>query len=186
MSFNFLMTKRVFRVGQYDGIHDFVAFDLSGKKRALGEFLVGKFHSSAICKHFDPLVAHSAPPSGDPFRDNTRQAPKMYESSVVWPLAHCLRNQRFHSSAKRKAMMSEMGIINNNVFESAIKHRQSLIFDSFRAERAIVLSDNPVALAGEVLKFPSVHDLHCATGVLDEPLLLQDSSGHAHARPICP
>jgi hypothetical protein len=27
--------------------------------------LVGKFHSSAICKRFDPLVAHSAPPSGD-------------------------------------------------------------------------------------------------------------------------
>ena len=61
MSFNFFMTKRVFRVGQYDGIDDFVAFDLSGKKRTLGEFLVGKFHSSAICKRFDPLVAHSAP-----------------------------------------------------------------------------------------------------------------------------
>lgn len=61
MSFNVFMTKRVFRVGQYDRIHDFVAFDLSGKKRTLGEFLVGKFHSSAICKRFDPLVAHSAP-----------------------------------------------------------------------------------------------------------------------------
>ena len=48
MSFNVFMTKRVFRVGQYDRIHDFVAFDLSGKKRTLGEFLVGKFHSSDL------------------------------------------------------------------------------------------------------------------------------------------
>src|SRR6478672_12670257 len=62
MSFNFFMTKRVFRVGQYDGIDDFVAFHLSGKKRPLGQFLVGEFHSSAICKRFNPLVAHSAPP----------------------------------------------------------------------------------------------------------------------------
>ena len=59
------MTERVFCVGQYDGIHDFVAFDLSGKKRLLGQFLVGEFHSSPICKRFNPLVAHSAPPSGD-------------------------------------------------------------------------------------------------------------------------
>src|ERR1700691_3177694 len=65
MSFNFFMTKRFFRVGQYDGIHDLVAFELSGKKRRLSEFLVGKFHSSAIRQRFDPLVAHSAPPSGD-------------------------------------------------------------------------------------------------------------------------
>jgi hypothetical protein len=27
--------------------------------------LVGEFHSSAICKRFYPLVAHSAPPNGD-------------------------------------------------------------------------------------------------------------------------
>jgi hypothetical protein len=27
--------------------------------------LVGKFHSSAICKRLNPLAAHSAPPSGD-------------------------------------------------------------------------------------------------------------------------
>ena len=59
------MTKRFFRVGQYDGIHDFIAFELSGKKGRLSEILVGKFDSSAICQRFDPLVAHSAPPSGD-------------------------------------------------------------------------------------------------------------------------
>jgi hypothetical protein len=47
-------TERFFCVAQYDGINDFVAFDLSG-------FLVGEFHSSAICQRFDPLVAHSAP-----------------------------------------------------------------------------------------------------------------------------
>jgi hypothetical protein len=65
MSFNFFATKRFFRVGQYDGIDDFVAFDLSGEKRRLVQFLVGEFHSSAICKRFNPLVAHSAPPRGD-------------------------------------------------------------------------------------------------------------------------
>jgi hypothetical protein len=27
--------------------------------------LVGEFHSSAIRQRFNPLVAHSAPPSGD-------------------------------------------------------------------------------------------------------------------------
>jgi len=41
MGFNFFMTKRVFRVGQYDGIHDFVAFNLSGEKRPVVQFLVG-------------------------------------------------------------------------------------------------------------------------------------------------
>jgi hypothetical protein len=63
MSFNFFTTKGVFRVSQYDGIHNFVAFDLSGEKRLLVQFLGGEFHSSAICKRFIPLVAHAAPPS---------------------------------------------------------------------------------------------------------------------------
>jgi len=65
MIFNFFATERVFRVAQYDGINDFVAFDLSGEKRPLVQFLVGEFHSSAICQRFDPLAAHSAPPNGD-------------------------------------------------------------------------------------------------------------------------
>ena len=65
MSFNFFATKRVFRVAQYDGIDDFVAFDLSGEKRPLVQLLVGEFHSSVICKRFDPLVAHSAPQNGN-------------------------------------------------------------------------------------------------------------------------
>ena len=56
--------------------------------------------------------------------------------------------------------------------------------DLFQAKLAIVLLDNPVALAGGVFKFLAVHDLHCATGVLDELLLLQDTSRHAHAGPI--
>jgi hypothetical protein len=60
MSFNFFATKRVFRVAQYDGINDFVPFHLSGEKCHLVQFLVREFHSSAICKRFDPLVAHSA------------------------------------------------------------------------------------------------------------------------------
>jgi hypothetical protein len=58
--------------------------------------------------------------------------------------------------------------------------------DLFQAQLAIVLPDNPVALAGGVFKFLAVHDLHCATGVLDNPLLLQNSSGQAHAGPIRP
>jgi hypothetical protein len=79
--FNFFTTKRVLRVGQYDGIDDFVAFDLGGEKRLLVQFLVGEFHSSAICKRFNPLVAHSAPPSGDSVEIIRALRLKMYESS---------------------------------------------------------------------------------------------------------
>ena len=57
--------------------------------------------------------------------------------------------------------------------------------DLLQAKLAIVLSDNPVALAGAVFKFLAVHDLHCATGVLDDLPLLQNTSCQAHARPIC-
>ena len=63
MSFNFFTTKGVFRVSQDDGIHNFVAFDLSGEKCLLVQFLGGEFHSSAICKRFNPFVAHAVPPS---------------------------------------------------------------------------------------------------------------------------
>ena len=59
------MTKRIFRVAQHDGVNDFVALDLSGEKRTLVQFLGSEFHFSVICKRFNPLVAHSAPPSGD-------------------------------------------------------------------------------------------------------------------------
>src|SRR5450631_2450728 len=62
MRFNFFTTRRVSRTGQYDGIHHFVAFNLSGEKRRLVQFLGGEFHSSAICQRFNPLVAHAAPP----------------------------------------------------------------------------------------------------------------------------
>ncbi len=61
MIFNVFSTERIFRVAQYDGINDFVAFDLGSEKRALVEFFDGEFHPSAMCVHFDPLVAHSAP-----------------------------------------------------------------------------------------------------------------------------
>ena len=47
--------------------------------------------------------------------------------------------------------------------------------DLFQAQLAIVLLGNSVALAGGVLKFVAVHDLHCAPGVLDEPLPLQNT-----------
>ena len=65
MSFNLPPTKRVFRVGRYDGIDDFVVLDLSGEKRPVVQFLIGEFHPSVICKSSNPLVAHSAPPNGD-------------------------------------------------------------------------------------------------------------------------
>ena len=86
MSFNFFMTKRVLRVGQYDGIHDFVAFDLSGEKRPLVQFLVGEFHSSAICKRLNPLVAHSAPPRWRFSRDKTPlrlKIPEAFHASLI-------------------------------------------------------------------------------------------------------
>jgi hypothetical protein len=51
---------------------------------------------------------------------------------------------------------------------------------------AIILPDNPVALAGGVFKFLAVDDLHCATGILDELFLLQDTSCYADARSTCP
>ena len=58
--------------------------------------------------------------------------------------------------------------------------------DLFQAQLAIVLLGNPVALAGGVFQFLAVHDLHCATGVLDELILLQNTSCQAHTGPICP
>jgi hypothetical protein len=63
---------------------------------------------------------------------------------------------------------------------------ESPLADLFRAQPAIVLSDNAVALAGVVLKFLAVHDLHRATGVRDQLFLLHDTSCQAHAGPICP
>jgi hypothetical protein len=58
--------------------------------------------------------------------------------------------------------------------------------DLFQAQLAIILLGNPVALTGGVFKFLAVHDFHCATGVFDELLLLQNTSCQAHAWPICP
>jgi hypothetical protein len=50
-----------------------VAFNLSRNERSLvQQFLVREFHSSAICKGFYPLVAHSALPKWLYSRDNTR------------------------------------------------------------------------------------------------------------------
>jgi len=57
MTFNSFTTKCF--VGQYDRRDDFVAFNLSGDKRPVVQFLVGEFHSSAVFKCFDPLfVSH--------------------------------------------------------------------------------------------------------------------------------
>jgi len=56
----------------------------------------------------------------------------------------------------------------------------------FQAQFPIVLLRNLVALAGGDFEFLAIYDLHCAAGVLDELLLLQNAGCHAHARPICP
>jgi transposase len=61
-----------------------------------------------------------------------------------------------------------------------------IIPDSIQAKLAFVLPDNPVALASGVFKFLAVHDLHCTTGVLDEFILLQNTSCRGHGRSICP
>src|SRR5271157_800483 len=63
---------------------------------------------------------------------------------------------------------------------------ESSLPDLFQAKLAVVLLDNPVALAGGVFKFLAVHDLHCTTGVLDELLPLQNTSCQAHGGSICP
>src|SRR5713101_7417866 len=80
---------------------------------------------------------------------------------------------------------SDSGFINNN-----ISTRQSSVGVSslpvFQAKLAIVVLDNLVALAGGVFKFLAVHDLHCATGVLDELLPLQNTSCQAHGWSIRP
>ena len=55
---------------------------------------------------------------------------------------------------------------------------------SLQPKLAIVLPDNSVAFAGGVFKFLAVHNLHCATGVFDELLLLQNASCRAHGRSI--
>jgi len=72
-------------------------------------------------------------------------------------------------------------------FESAIKTGRVFTRGLISCPtRHLVLSDNPVALAGGVFKFLAVHNLHCATGVLDELLLLQNTGCQAHSRSICP
>jgi hypothetical protein len=58
MTFNFFTSEWIVCVGQYDRIDDFVTFNLSGDERPLiRQFLVSEFHSSAICKSFNLLVA---------------------------------------------------------------------------------------------------------------------------------
>jgi len=54
----------------------------------------------------------------------------------------------------------------------------------FQPKLAIVLLDNPVAFTGGVFKFLAIHDLHCATGVLDDLLLLQNTRCRAHGGSI--
>lgn len=83
MNFNFFATGRVFHVGQYDGIDDLVALDLSGEKCALVEFFDGEFHPSVICQSFNPLIAHSGPPNWRFTRDNTPIAPHNPTSARV-------------------------------------------------------------------------------------------------------
>ncbi len=75
------------------------------------------------------------------------------------------------------------GIVHDPLRMASIKLYR--LADLFQAQLAIVLLGNPVALTGGVFKFLAVHNLHCTPGVLDELLLLQNTSCQAHARPIC-
>jgi hypothetical protein len=66
MAFNIFTTKRVFRFGQYHGINDLITCNLRGDKcTGHQQFLARKFHHSAVCKCFDPLVWHLAPIRGE-------------------------------------------------------------------------------------------------------------------------
>jgi hypothetical protein len=87
MIFNFFSTEWGFRVAPYDGINDFVPFDLSGEKRALVQFLVGEFHSSAICKLHSSLIQPR--PNGDSVEIIPASGVKMCKTSSCGPLVHC-------------------------------------------------------------------------------------------------
>jgi hypothetical protein len=65
VTLHFLPVGGVSRLRQYDRINDFVAFKLCGDKRpGFRQFLVSKFHSSAVDKFLDPLVVlHDYPQS---------------------------------------------------------------------------------------------------------------------------
>src|ERR1035441_10016895 len=114
MIFNFFTTERVFRVAQYDGINDFVPFDLSGEKRPLVQFLVGEFHSSTICKRFDPLVAHSAPPNGDPVEIIRALRLKMCKTSSCGPWHIVNEIRRLHS--KPQLAVKELSVYGAHVW----------------------------------------------------------------------
>src|SRR5450755_29090 len=67
MTFNIFTTKRVSCFGQYDRIDDLITCKLSGQKcRVFRQFLVDKFHFSAVFKCLDPLfVWHLRTSSGE-------------------------------------------------------------------------------------------------------------------------
>src|ERR1700678_1334015 len=97
MTLYFIATKRVSHVGQYDRVDDFVAFNLSGDKPPVVQFLGGEFHSSAIFKCFNPLIVwhFSVPPQANHrrrvsfcFGSRTRRS----ERGIVWPMT--LRKMR--------------------------------------------------------------------------------------------
>src|ERR1700677_787324 len=71
MTLNFSATEGVFCVGQYDRIDNFVALNLRGDKHPVRKFLVGKFHSSAICNCSNPLVVWHFRLAGDLSANNT-------------------------------------------------------------------------------------------------------------------
>jgi hypothetical protein len=80
MTLNFSTTKGVVCIGQYDRIDNFVALNLRGDKHPVRKFLIGKFHSSAICKCSNPLVVWR---SGAHRRDDTPSSQDVEIFSLV-------------------------------------------------------------------------------------------------------
>src|SRR5216684_3241977 len=95
----------------------------------------------------------------------------------VWPL---------HILIRRSCVWERFLRMHRSLGTLDCDKAQSSLPGLFQAKIAIVLSDNGVALAGGVFKFLAVHDLHCATGVLDKLFPLQNTSCQARGRSICP
>src|SRR5580704_7945811 len=86
--------------------------------------------------------------------------------------------------AAQTQSLGRCGRYDDNDLASPVERRVASLVVLFQAKLAIILLDNSIAFAGGVFKLLTIHDLNCAAGVLDELLLLQNTSCLAHARSI--